>query len=181
MCPFGVGGWPVVWPLPHGYALWRMENGLKDKRFEQLTEEQRLFLRMVSDGLTSKEIGLQIDRSFHTINVEIGIAMRLLGARSRFEAASMLAEWEKQGSYERSYNLPGVAVAVASTPSSPIEWIGRKFGGQLPVARKGARTNRMTIGQRLGWILVLAASTAVLLGGMVSGLNIFAEGMARWH
>ena len=74
-----------------------------------LTDDQCEYLRLVKQGKTSKEIAQLKGGSHHTVNLEISIAMRILGASSRSLAATKLASLEDVGSYEPSYEPNAVA------------------------------------------------------------------------
>lgn len=138
-----------------------------------LNETQLAYLRLVAQGMTSKQIALAIQGSHHTVNAEIGIAMRLLGAKTRHEAAAMVGYVDIASSYEPSYEPPALAVSAVETAGS-VEDEGEQAdagrGWAIPVATRKRPINTLTMGQRIGWILVIAALVALLLGGLVSGI-----------
>jgi len=147
-------------------------------RAELLTEQQRIYLRLVQNGLTSKEIAKQLGGSHHTVNVQIAAASRVLGARSRTEAAAMLAQAES--SYEPSYEPDTIAHQIdraARTPSVANDPSIGRFA--LPVPTTGRPTNDLTSRQRVLWILVLAAVVALIVGGLVSGIVAQLDGLGR--
>lgn len=139
-----------------------------------LSDTQRAYLRCVAQGMTSKQIAQSVGGSHHTVNVEIGIAMRLLGAKSRHEAAAVLQRTQGPGSYKPSYEPPAIVEPTAphekSRPDEEREQADDGLGWGLPMATRGRPINTLTAGQRMGWILVIAASVALLLGGLVSGV-----------
>lgn len=153
---------------------------MADSREALLTDAQRAYLRLVHDGLTSKEIAQRLHASHHTVNAQIGVAMRVLGAASRGEAAAMLMRAEANGSYEPSYEPP--AIADPSGPDTvggegPVAAESR--GLPLPVPTAGRPLNDLTIWQRLLWIIALAAVIALAAGGLVSGIIAQLDGLAR--
>ncbi|QMW22119.1 helix-turn-helix domain-containing protein [Sandaracinobacteroides saxicola] len=146
-----------------------------------LTATQRTYLQLVAQGYTSKQISQIVGGSHHTINVEIGIAMRLLGASSRKQAAAMVKDCDVSTSYEQSYE----AKIIANPATSLINH--NKSGGvkalsQLPLPVSTVKTpiNNMTAAQRIMWILVLAAAIALLLGGLTSGVTALIVSIQHW-
>ena len=141
-----------------------------DERLELLSEQQRNYLRCVHRGLTSKEIAQQHGGSHHTVNAEIALAMRLLGARSRAQAANMLIEAEMRSSYERSYEPP----AIAETSELPVVPMPGKAPFvptfSLPIPTAGRPTNELSFWQRTRWIVILAVTLALAAGGLLSGI-----------
>jgi DNA-binding CsgD family transcriptional regulator len=150
-----------------------------DAKAASLSDAQRSYLRFVAQGLTSKQIAHAVGGSHHTINVEIGIAMRVLGAKSRQEAAATLLRLEEDASYERSYEPIGVAA-----PAQPVAQQSPDGDGKSSHARPwptaGRPENMFSSRQRIGWILGLAAAIALLLGGLVSGVAALLDGLSRW-
>jgi RNA polymerase sigma factor (sigma-70 family) len=55
-----------------------------------LTPRQRDILRLVQDGLTSREIAERLGIARPTVETHISAAMRKLGARTRRQALSLL-------------------------------------------------------------------------------------------
>jgi DNA-binding CsgD family transcriptional regulator len=146
------------------------ENAMKVR---SLDENQRVYLRLVAQGMTSKQIAQSVQGSYHTVNVEIGIAMRLLGAKSRHEAAAMVEQAEGASSYEPSYEPEPLAVLGAGNARSDEdegERTEEERGWSIPVATRARPANTLTMGQRSIWILVIATATVLLLGGLVSGM-----------
>lgn len=144
-----------------------------------LSDVQRTYLRLVARGLTSKQIAQDLGGSHHTVNAEIGIARRVLGAKSRQEAARIFVRSEHDVSYERSYEPPGVA--RTASPVAPTD-DDRERSSELlwPIPTRRRPENRLNAWQRVGWILALAAATALLLGGLVSGVAAMLVSLERW-
>jgi DNA-binding CsgD family transcriptional regulator len=61
----------------------------------RLTLGERQCLELVANGMVSKEIARTLDVSPHTVDARLRVATRKLGARNRFVAAQILAEWQK--------------------------------------------------------------------------------------
>ncbi|WP_420606326.1 helix-turn-helix domain-containing protein [Novosphingopyxis sp.] len=136
-----------------------------------LTETQVDYLRLVSAGLTSKEIAQKVGGSHHTVNSEIGIAMRVLGAKSRRDAAGFLNLLSNYVSYESSYEPSAIPKAtILSEPEGGGEKTGLISELRLPMPTKSHPINDMSVWKKTGWILVLASAVALLVGGLVSGI-----------
>jgi DNA-binding CsgD family transcriptional regulator len=60
----------------------------------RLTTKQKECLRLVGNNFSSKEIGLRLGISHHTVDQRLRFATKALGAATRFEAARMLHEAE---------------------------------------------------------------------------------------
>ncbi len=150
-----------------------------DAKAGSLSDAQRTYLRFVSQGLTSKQIAHTVGGSHHTINAEIGIAMRVLGAKTRQEAAATLLQLEGVASYDRSYEPASVA-APPDPPSHSTSDGDKKSGFAWPWPTDRRPENMFSAWQRIGWILGLAATVALLLGGLVSGVAALLDGLSRW-
>lgn len=144
-----------------------------------LTESQGVYLRLVAEGLTSKQIAQRVGGSHHTINAEIGIAMRVLGAKSRQEAARLFVEVPSAGSYEPSYETAPVAGSLPDKSSRTSEGAG-SGGPSWPWPTKAEPENTLGAWQRVGWIVAAAAVIALLLGGLASGVTALLDALARW-
>lgn len=137
-----------------------------------LTDAQRRYLRLVAEGRTSKQIAQEVGGSHHTVNVQIGAAMRVLGAASRRQAAAMVGAADRTGSYEPSYEPPAIAPSLAGGQAAPRHDHARdEQPWPIPIATAARPTNSLSVAQRLAWILVIAAAVALLLGGVVSGVT----------
>jgi DNA-binding CsgD family transcriptional regulator len=150
-----------------------------DPKAASLSDAQRAYLRFVSQGLTSKQIAHAVGGSHHTINAEIGIAMRVLGAKSRQEAAATLLRLEEVASYERSYEPVRVAVPAPPVAQQASDGEGKSSPAR-PWPTDSRSENMLSAWPRIGWILGLAAAIALLLGGLVSGVAALLDGLSRW-
>lgn len=147
-----------------------------------LNATQRNYLRLVAQGMTSKQIAQSISGSHHTVNAEIGIAMRLLGAKSRHEAAAIASRADALRSYEPSYEPPAlVRPTTGHAISHHEENVATEDGRAwpLPVGSRRRPTNTLTAGQRIGWVLVIAALVVLSLGGLVSGIATLLASLER--
>src|SRR4030088_3619435 len=72
--------------LPHVLAVAR-QSEQTDGKEQPLTERQRTILRLVSDGLSNREIAEQVHLSELTVKSYIEDLLKQLGARSRVRAA----------------------------------------------------------------------------------------------
>ena len=70
------------------------EAGQTIGRFDRLNEGERDCLRLVAQGLVSKEIARHLDLSPHTVDDRIRTACRKLKVRRRSQAAHLLASLE---------------------------------------------------------------------------------------
>jgi DNA-binding CsgD family transcriptional regulator len=84
-------------PFDHGPVVRIMVNArgvAMDDRFERLTQRQRAALRLVRDGLSTKEIAKRLGTSPNAIDKAVKLAMARIGADRRTTAARMLAQYE---------------------------------------------------------------------------------------
>lgn len=147
-----------------------------------LSDRQRAYLRLVGQGMTSKQIALQLGCSHHTVNAEIGFAARTLGAKSRHEAAAALEKAENRPSYEGSYEPVPVAVIPLGTAQAFHDKESNGAVGwnwPLPVATPVRPINTLTPWQCICCVLGSAAGVALLLGGLVSGLATLLTGLTH--
>lgn len=130
-------------------------------RVEQLTEAQRECLRLVLTHHSSKEIAIIVGVSPSAVDKRIERAVQFLGASSRFAAARMVNDHERNATWERlpsdQIDLPPEAGVAAPNRQIEPSGIDRGLFG-LPIIRENGRArNRLTKLQRL----------MVILGGMV--------------
>jgi DNA-binding CsgD family transcriptional regulator len=137
---------------------------------EDLTEAQRVALRLVRQGYESKEIGLQLGVSHYAINRRIERAVQALGARNRRDAARILAELES-GTCERIAHEPlHLPSATESDTIEPPDTVGGR-GFPWPFATP-ERHDGLTRRQRLFWALIGIPVIVMLAWGIfLSGVN----------
>lgn len=153
---------------------------MDESRFAVLTDTQRAYLRFVAAGLTSKQIAQKLGGSHHTVNAEIAIAVRVLGAKTRSDAASLLDYHERSESYDQSYEPKALADILAPTALPPSEGKRRAVDRlPLPIPTAGRPLNALGFWQRTMWILVIAAVTALVMGGLITGIMAQLDGLDR--
>ena len=165
------------------------------ERLNKLSEAQRICLRMVFMHMSSKDIARELGISPHTVDQRLKGAIQTLRVDSRVEAARMLARHEGGGTYQPLvYQSPDIAEAPHD---AAIQSLVDREGTQsrsghamredqaafqmaisqprpalplpLPLAR-GDR-NDLTMGQRLGWIVIIAIAVALSFGAILAGLD----------
>lgn len=138
-------------------------------RVAKLTPGQLQCLQLVSSHLSSKEIGLTLGMSRHTVDQRIRTALHVLGVGRRSQAARLV---EHYGGKElitipmlrTSGSLGQRARMLPLWPS--IQW---------PVATRTRSRNEMSITQRLFWIVVIAMGAALSAGMYLAGLESLAR------
>jgi DNA-binding CsgD family transcriptional regulator len=164
----------------------------------RLTEGQRDCLRRVLMHMSSKDIARELDISPHTVDQRLRVAIQTLGVASRFEAARLLAQYERPDLYQASvYQPPYVAPAapqpiLAPTGNHEDRRYGQSLGDnmlreeqaafqasswrmapplRLPVPMAGGERNDLGYLSRVGWILAIAVGTALSFGALLAGLD----------
>ncbi len=176
------------------------ESGV-ESRVKRLSAGQIDCLRLVDQHLSSKEIAARLDISPHTVDQRIRGALQVLGVERRTQAARLLCH--ESGPYQRLiYQLPDIE--VADPPVQPVEAVGKtirhadralgvepsgldteqSLAGlqpplQLPFATRNNPRNRMSVGQRLLWILMIAIGAAFSAGMYLAGLVSVARLITR--
>ena len=128
---------------------------------EQLTQGQEDCLFLVHQHLTSKEIGLRLGISSHTVDQRIRAALRILGCKRRTQAAKLLAQSLDQN---RAFLLQRRLAEPFAEHQA--RWPDRqsKKSTRLPFATRGHRNNGMSIPLRLFWIIAIASGSAFSAG-----------------
>lgn len=161
--------------------------------FAQLTEGQRICLRLVDRHLSSKQIARELGISKDTVDQRLDRARKLLGATDRFEAARAFAEFES-GYHRIVYDPPAIApteppgadeapyhsgerqktTAAIRFQETQAEYIAGRPPSprrlKLPYPRRQEERNDLGLLERLGWIAVIAVAIPVLLGSLLTGL-----------
>lgn len=158
-------------------------------RIQELTQRERECLRLVSRDRSSKQIGLELGISPHTVDVRLKRAIRLLGVTTRFDAARLLAETETdetpddQSPYQPLVSQP---TPLPPAPPSVVEEPRRSDGAEprwhLPFLRQGRRSNDLTPAQRLFWIVAGAVLILVAFANFANALDVLRtmiRGLAR--
>lgn len=167
------------------------------KLISKLTQFERKCLELVSKGLASKEIAREVNLSPNTVDAYLRSATSKLGVRSRFMAAQMVLAAENNAEnippskliYENS-SIPPDAQIANDKPSAgegdgpgdleqdavhrPVSHDSGKAPTWLepthPIAKFFGGENRLSLAQRVLWMLVLAIGIGIGFGGLVSGL-----------
>ena len=111
---------------------------MADTAFALLTDSERACLRLALSRESSKDIATSVGLTHHTVDKRFKSAIKKLGAKSRFEAARMLAEHETPSSirpWDQSPDGPYQSPDVAAPAFSPL--IAGSIG--QPVGRHGER------------------------------------------
>lgn len=163
----------------------------------KLSEGQRACLRRVLMHMSSKDIARELDISPHTVDQRLRVAIQTLGAANRFEAARMLAQYERPELYQPSvYQAPHIAqtpVMPRDVPTGHQEQrhFEQGFGDavreeqvafranswpahqpfRLPLPTAGGGRNDLGYLPRLGWIAAIAVGTALSFGMLLAGLD----------
>jgi DNA-binding CsgD family transcriptional regulator len=163
----------------------------------RLSPGQLKVLRLVNQHMNSKEIGAQLGISPHTVDQRVRAAIRTLGVSRRQEAARLVAEVEP---YQRLiHQAPYIdpqpeptdedgAISFQIRHADRAEGIGAngvletEQGAMLPRSslvfpwstRSNPR-NRMSIGQRLLWILGIGIGASFSAGMYLAGLESLAR------
>jgi DNA-binding CsgD family transcriptional regulator len=166
----------------------------------RLTPGERECLVLVGRGLVSKEIARDLGVSPHTVDARLRAAAAKLGTRSRFVAAAMLAETaEKQGKapagtdnnliYEDLSvpDAPDAGDKASSagegkgsgdldpkwllSPESPDSGRGRSWlEPSHPLAKFLGGENRLPIGQRLLFVILIAIAAGMAFSALTNSL-----------
>ena len=140
-----------------------------DLAIEELTKGQIDCLILVSQNLTSKQIGPLLGISPHTVDQRIRRAMRILNVDRRAVAARIVAGQRSRGLFQwpddRHEQL------VEPLPDR-IESI---FHLPLPIPTARHPTNTLRIGHRILWIVLIAMGAAFSMGVYLAGLTSFAS------
>ncbi|MBA3512626.1 helix-turn-helix transcriptional regulator [Sphingomonas sp.] len=135
---------------------------------EQLTQGQIDCLLLVHQHLTSKEIGLRLGISPHTVDQRIRAALRILGCNRRSQAAKLVASSRSQ---ERAFLLPrSVAEPFVQHQANWLEGKSRK-SIPVPFSTQDHPSNVMSVRFRLFWIVAIASGSAFSAGMYLAGLE----------
>ena len=170
-----------------------MNSSMNEDPTARLTDSQRAYLRLVLAHRSSKEIAQQFEISAHTVDKRIKEAMRILGVRTRIEAARILSVAEALPERRAlGPQTPDLALADVSTPDVQSAGGGGVGGGfvayderrmaglrlqdgdglPLPLPLFARPSRKLTLWQRAGWmiglIIALALATGILLSGLMA-------------
>lgn len=167
----------------------------------RLTDRQIDCLRLVGQGLSSKEIAAELGISHHTVDLHLKRAIRTLGVATRRDAArrwdAIAAQEGGAGSVETRAPAPEPATlpeAAAEAPAdgdtqpldtqpaglaepAPIAAIMTPAGHdrrprlRLPFLRQGRQYNDLEPAARLGWIAALSLAMLLAAANFLNGLR----------
>lgn len=86
----------------------------------RLTTTERACLRLVDQGLNSKEIARAIDRKPNSVDTWLRSAVRKLGVRNRFQAAKLLVEAENSLENQQASDVSNLRSQVSHIPASGL-------------------------------------------------------------
>lgn len=148
---------------------------------ERLSERERECLRLLLHPMRAKSIAKTLDLSTYTVNDHLKNARAKLGVSDSLTAAYMLRDYES-----------GHPQNVGSTESGwrdaePIGQDGPREGLEAstlprPFAVKGRPWNRLSMGWRIVWLLLLFGIVALgagLLLGSIASLSQFLLSVSR--
>ena len=171
-----------------------------DPRVARLSKGQVDCLRLVNEHLSSKEIAAELGISPHTVDQRIRGALQILGVERRAQAARIVAA--ETGPYQRLIHQPP-HIGGSAPGEQPEEAIGIQIrhadrtGGIgatafdteqrveprsplfLPIATRSHPENRMSVGQRLAWIVVIAIGSTFGAGMYLAGLESLSRLLGR--
>jgi len=113
----------------------------------KLTDRQRSYLRLVRDGLNSKEIAARTGVSYRAVDKQLLKANNILGVARRADAARIVTD------YEQGVEVLPPANDLPSPPST--------FPLPLPVPTAGAAANMLTWKQAATWTAIIAIATPI--------------------
>lgn len=180
-------------------------------RIARLSEAQRACLRRVLAHQTSKDIARELGISPHTVDQRLRVAAKTLGVAGRIEAAKLLAAHEQDVPdayqpliYQSSAIAPEDDISVSPPWTAGDQSTGqREFGDTarerqlsyqsfvpepqrsiaLPFPFGLSEENKLGIGSRLGWIVMIAIAAALSFGAILAGLeslgSLFRDHAAR--
>lgn len=163
-------------------------------RLSRLTEPQREVLRRWQHRQSAKEIALELGISHWAVVGRLRTARHALGAPTSNDAARMLAEAERDGTYTRVVYTP--EPLAESYDSGIVEGSGGQGNGQhtrteearevreervpfevqapllagfrLPAPRYPGDRNDLSVARRLFWIGALALGIVLGVGALIS-------------
>jgi DNA-binding CsgD family transcriptional regulator len=142
------------------------------KRAEQLTDSQTRCLRLVSQGMSSKEIAKVTGLSPRTVDQYVNKAALTLGASSRREAARILNFAESDESKKLQLQSQGLAdlAQPGTIPSGGSNQQIRGNARRLPrwLPPLGGKRHDLTSAETVGEIVKAALIAAIAFGSIVA-------------
>lgn len=167
---------------------------MDEKRLARLTEQQRTCLRLVSAGLTSKEMAPSLGIEPGSVDQHIKAAMRILDVGDRRSAARLFADYEGRAVQQLVYQPPDIAAHSFPADNGASTGIGgqqqqHEASGAtlqeeqapfafapasrtaLPLPVWGAKPHHLNGARRLAWMIVVAIGIALAFGALVSAIE----------
>ena len=159
----------------------------------KLTPAERRCLRLVAQGLTSKVIGRELQLAPNTVDAYLKSAAKKLGVQKRSLAAQMLASVDDPTTPNLVYgnlDVPDDANFTDKEASAGkgdgLDDLGQReppwsefhdsergrawLEPNHPIAKFFGGENRLSIGQRVIRIVLMAIGLGIAFGGVISGL-----------
>ena len=156
-----------------------MERELEN-RFDRLSPRMRECLRLAYNRKTYKQIANELGVEEGTVKGYMAEAIRLLGARGKFDAAEALHAHEETAPSRVQEPSGGVVSPPPSDPTDPRP-IPPWWRVPLPFRPSGATSNDLTVIQRLVWIPGIALVAAIGFGMLAAGLHFLSDIVARFR
>lgn len=147
-----------------------MERELEN-RFDRLSPRMRECLRLAYNRKTYKQIANELGVEEGTVKGYMAEAIRLLGARGKFDAAEALHAYEETAPSRVQEPSGGVVSPPPTDPTNPRP-IPPWWRIPLPFRPPGATSNDLTVRQRLAWIVLLSIALALGLGAVANALRL---------
>ena len=138
----------------------------------QLTPRQIECLSLVRQHMTSKKIGQLLGISPHTVDERIGSALQVLGCRSRYQAAQVIAadcSRTAMFQWQSTRVEPYVEFELRPKGTYPTSVL------PLPFATAAQPQNEMGVLHLLLWILGIGCGSAFSMGLYLAGLESLAR------
>ncbi|KQN25025.1 hypothetical protein ASE86_01790 [Sphingomonas sp. Leaf33] len=158
---------------------------------QRLTDRQRDCLRLVGQGLSSKEIAVALGISHHTVDLHLKRAIRAMGTVSRRDAARRLEAIDSAFVPDPPAVTTPSPAAVPAEHTQPLDTQPRGIAGppgiaaisvpaghdlrlrwRVPFLRQGRQYNDLEPVARLVWIVALAVAMLLAAANFLTGLSV---------
>lgn len=127
------------------------------ERLRSLSARERDCLRLILENHTSKEVGRRLGISHTSVDTHVRRARAKLGLRDRYDAARLLAQWERLAAAE---GAPAAAAEPAALATPALE---RSPWSLPPMEDLGPWA-------RIGLVLLCALFIALVFGVVLTAL-----------
>jgi DNA-binding CsgD family transcriptional regulator len=135
-------------------------------RFDQLSDDQKQYLRLLFANLSIKEIGIETDISPNTVKGRLKLARRILGVDRSMKAAILFVRHERD------------TLGIDPPRSLGIERdLIEAIGTAAPVQTDAPARIRNQFGflSRIGLIVAIAAGVVLFAGGLFVGIEAISQ------